>query len=113
MGWAMTTGLRNRLTRIAFASALIGLAAAGATVSANEASGVAGIGGAPVPLQTPTTTPTAPNDPRCKQQPGAAPCYPKGTYNFPSSPSDPSCATMPNDPVCAGGPYAPPTPPPP
>jgi hypothetical protein len=111
MSWATASRVRGAMTRTAVALALIGLAAAGATVPANATPGSGGMPGTPAPLQPAT----GPDDPACLAQPYLSECMGSNSLPplSPTGPSDPQCISMPSDPVCAGGPYAPPPPPPP
>jgi hypothetical protein len=55
-----------------------------------------------------------PSDPECWVRPYLAQCLGNAAgVEAPTGPADSSCISQPADPVCAGGPYAPPTPAPP
>jgi hypothetical protein len=112
MNWTLARAIRRATTSAALVVALIGPAAWAAVVGADTAPSRTGMPGVPAPLQDrdPGGMPTNPNDPRCA---GAyrdlAQCQ-GGAYSMPTGPADPECLTQPLDPVCAGGPYAPPSP---
>ncbi|WP_157561276.1 hypothetical protein [Mycobacterium sp. E802] len=75
--------------RIAVAAVLIGMAAMGVAAPANA-------------------NPNS-DDPNCVAEPYLAECTDSG-FGAPTGPSDSACISSPIDPVCAGGPYAPPAP---
>ncbi|MDO3639495.1 hypothetical protein Q2100_27380, partial [Mycolicibacterium sp. KC 300] len=107
MGWATTSGLRGAMTRAGVVLAGIGIAAASAMGTANAQPN--------------------PNDPECQVKPWLPRCLdnppgpddpappppPPPGSGIPTGPADIACISQPTNPICAGGPYAPPTPPPP
>lgn len=112
MSWTVGSGLRGVITKTAVAVTVIGAVAAGVPALANATPGLSGLPGTPLPLQNPDPggPPTGPNDPRCSGAERDRPQCQGGAFSLPTGPADPECLTQPLDAVCAGGPYAPPSP---
>ncbi len=112
MTWAVVAAIRGAMTRTAVTVALIGVAAAGATVPTNATPRVADMPGIPVPLRGPNpgSPPTNPDDPRCAADPEAGQCHgagnaPDPTWPYPDNPNDPRCGVFPDLAQCQGSPY--------
>jgi hypothetical protein len=105
MSRSTAPGVRGVVNRTVMALALIGIAAAGAAVSANPAPGLTGMPVMPAPLDNPDPGgPTDSADPKCMGVASAV-CQ-GGPFALPMGPLDPKCLGMPGYAACVGGPYA-------